>query len=25
LIAALVAAGFPTHLLPNGGFEDEEA
>ena len=24
LIAALVAAGFPTQLLPNGGFEDEE-
>jgi threonine dehydratase len=24
LIAALVAAGFPTHLLPNGGFEGEE-
>ncbi|HEX4616208.1 MAG TPA: threonine ammonia-lyase [Stellaceae bacterium] len=25
LIAALVAAGFPTHLLPNGGFDGEEA
>src|SRR5436190_2004890 len=24
LIAALVAAGFPTHLLPNGGFDGEE-
>src|ERR1700736_947491 len=24
LIAALVAAGFPTHLLPNGGFHAEE-
>jgi threonine dehydratase len=24
LIAALAAAGFPTHLLPNGGFDAEE-
>src|SRR5690349_17866879 len=24
LIAALIAAGFPTHLLPNGGFDAEE-
>lgn len=24
LIEALVAAGFPTHLLPNGGFDGEE-
>jgi threonine dehydratase len=24
LIAALVAAGFPTHLLPNGGFDEEK-
>jgi len=24
LIAALVAAGFPTHLLPNGGFDGAE-
>src|SRR5438067_1591594 len=24
LIAALIAAGFPTHLLPNGGFDGEE-